>query len=89
MGMFFGIAFLAISFVLITTIFVIRKESEDIVPVAWVGAIIMAFLIAGITLIDEHCSPSITPIDVYRGKTTLEITYRHGVAIDSVVVWKY
>lgn len=29
---------------------------------------------------------SIKPIDVYRGKTTLEITYRNGVAIDSVVV---
>ena len=31
---------------------------------------------------------SIKPIDVYRGKTTLEITYRDSVAIDSVVVWK-
>ena len=32
----------------------------------------------------------ITPsaIDVYRGKTTLEITYRDSVAIDSTVVYK-
>mgnify|MGYP003288434127 CR=1 FL=1 len=30
----------------------------------------------------------IQPIDVYRGKTTLEITYRDSVAVDSVVVWK-
>ena len=29
-----------------------------------------------------------TAIDVYRGKTTLEITYRDSVAIDSVVVYK-
>lgn len=29
-----------------------------------------------------------TAIDVYRGKTTLEITYKDGVAIDSVVVFK-
>ena len=28
-----------------------------------------------------------TTIDVYRGKTTLEITYRDSVAVDSVVVW--
>ena len=28
------------------------------------------------------------PIDVYRGKTTLEITYRDSVAVDSVVVYK-
>ena len=29
-----------------------------------------------------------TAIDVYRGKTTLEITYKDGVAIDSTVVFK-
>lgn len=27
-------------------------------------------------------------IDVYQGKTTLQITYRDGVPIDSVVVFK-
>ena len=27
-------------------------------------------------------------MDVYQGKTTLEITYKEGVAIDSVVVFK-
>lgn len=30
-----------------------------------------------------------TAIDVYEGKTTLEITYKDGVPIDSTVVWKY
>ena len=29
-----------------------------------------------------------TALDVHRGKTTLEITYRDGVAVDSVVVYK-
>jgi len=29
-----------------------------------------------------------TALDVYRGKTTLEITYRDSMAIDSVVVFK-
>ena len=29
-----------------------------------------------------------TAMDVYRGKTTLEITYKEGVPIDSVVVFK-
>ena len=28
------------------------------------------------------------PMDVYRGKTTLEITYKDGIPIDSTVVWK-
>lgn len=27
-------------------------------------------------------------IDVYKGKTTLEITYKDKVPIDSIVVWK-
>lgn len=29
-----------------------------------------------------------TAIDVYRGKTTLEITYKDKIPIDSTVVWK-
>ena len=33
-------------------------------------------------------SKQIKPIDVYRGNTTLEITYRDSIAIDSVVIWK-
>ena len=27
-------------------------------------------------------------IDVYKGKTTLEITYKDRVPVDSIVVWK-
>ena len=27
-------------------------------------------------------------IDVYRGNTTLEITYKNGIAVDSTVVFK-
>ena len=37
-------------------------------------------------LIDVKEQP--TALDVYRGKTTLEITYRDSVAIDSTVVYK-
>ena len=29
-----------------------------------------------------------TAMDVYQGKTTLEITYRDSIPVDSVVVWK-
>lgn len=44
-------------------------------------------ILAGILLfngLDERP----TAIDVYRGKTTLEITYRDGIAVDSIVVLK-
>lgn len=45
----------------------------------------IAFLL--FIIIDEK-DLSVKPIDVYIGKTTLEITYRDSVAVDSVVVWK-
>ena len=33
-------------------------------------------------------NPKPTAMDVYRGNTTLEVTYRDSVAIDSTVVFK-
>ena len=41
-------------------------------------------------IIQDYDDKNITPtaLDVYRGKTTLEITYRDSVAIDSTVVYK-
>ena len=46
-----------------------------IVFIGWMGYIV------GI-----HKNP--TAIDVYKGKTTLEITYKDGIPIDSIVVFK-
>ena len=40
------------------------------------------------TIIGMTDSEQVEPMDVYQGKTTLEITYKDGVAIDSVVVFK-
>ena len=37
-------------------------------------------------LVIYGCSPQ--AIDVYRGKTTLEITYKDSIPVDSVVVFK-
>lgn len=42
-------------------------------------------MLVGVLLYSEF---SIKPMDVYRGKTTLEITYRDSVAIDSTVIYK-
>lgn len=88
MDIFFGIAFLALSFLLFFILYIIQQGNEDVVPSAALGALAFTFLVVGIFSICEYCSPSITPIDVYRGRTTLEITYRDSIAIDSVVVWK-
>ena len=47
------------------------------------GAYILS---GGIMMHQESCKP--TAMDVYQGKTTLEITYKDGVPVDSVVVFK-
>ena len=52
------------------------------------GGICFLAGIASIYLIVESINPTPTALDVYRGKTTLEITYRDSVAVDSVVVYK-
>ncbi len=48
-----------------------------------IGAIL---LLSSILSIIDKTNPK--AMDVYRGKTTLEITYKDGVAIDSTVVFK-
>lgn len=39
----------------------------------------------GYAIINHNNPPA---IEVYRGNTTLEITYRDGIPVDSVVVYK-
>ena len=48
-----------------------------------VGAYILS---GGLMMLEESRKP--TAMDVYQGKTTLEITYKDGAAVDSVVVFK-
>lgn len=85
MELFFGVLFtlLAVCVCLVTFI----SDSEN-APAFFLGVLCLALYIVGFILLMEYHSPSIAPIDVYRGKTTLEITYRDSIAIDSVVVWK-
>ena len=52
------------------------------------GMVVGAFFTLFLYIILFEVYPPIEPIDVYRGKTTLEITYRDSVAVDSVVIWK-
>lgn len=47
------------------------------------GAIL---LLSSILSIIDKTNPK--AIDVYRNKTTIEVTYRNGIAIDSTVVFK-
>lgn len=44
--------------------------------------------IATFIFINEYSPKQPTAIDVYNGKTTLEITYKDSIPVDSVVVFK-
>ena len=50
--------------------------------------IVVTYLIGILMGMVTYSRHSTKALDVYRGKTTLEITYRDSVAIDSTVVYK-
>ena len=53
-----------------------------------VGGLCMIAMGASCTILCDTIAPIPSALDVYRGKTTLEITYRDSVAVDSTVVYK-
>ena len=54
----------------------------------FVGGLCMIAIGASSAMLYNTIAPIPSTIDVYLGKTTLEITYRDSVAVDSVVVYK-
>jgi membrane-bound ClpP family serine protease len=73
-----GVILLVIGFILLLT-------DDD--AFSFFSGITGAWLLSGaILMMQENNKPS--AMDVYQGKTTLEITYKDGVPIDSVVVFK-
>ena len=86
MSIFFGTALLVIGVFLIIVI----AATADIDEILY-GFLSSASLVAiatGILILYTYSNPPITPIDVYQNKTTLQITYKEGVPVDSVVVFK-
>ena len=72
------------------------KRNNPVDFISLIGAIVFSFL-AGVFVIlhasdnlsrlkDEIKQP--TAIDVYRGRTTLKVTYEDSVAVDSTVIFK-
>ena len=77
---------LTLAFGILTILTIIRREVYDIEGTS-VATMICAALF-GAFLVMTFIESEPTALDVYRGKTTLEITYRDSVAVDSVVVYK-
>lgn len=53
-----------------------------------VGLLVGTAIVMASMFITMYTSPIPTAIDVYRGKTDLEITYRNNEIVDSTVVFK-
>ena len=65
----------------------VQHDAKEGVLVSIIGTMLFVLCLCDIAIeYGDTCKP--TALDVYRGKTTLEITYRDNVAVDSVVVYK-
>lgn len=74
--------FFAIAMIILVLALKCDSEILYIITLTLMGVVLVTFILT----IADCVRPK--AIDVYRGKTTLEITYRDGVAIDSMVVYK-
>lgn len=75
---------LAVTLFVMTFMAIILSAYSNAYTVSILIVSIITFISAVFTTIELR-NP--TAIDVYRGKTTLEVTYKNGVAIDSTVVF--
>ena len=62
------------------------KSNDDWLTYSSITCFVVGFILFICCTIDNETNP--TAIDVYQGKTTLEITYKDGIVIDSTVVFK-
>jgi hypothetical protein len=85
--MIIGIIILVITAVIGIGVTVVKDEEFSNGTVF--GMLITLMLLLGALFINiDITEPTPTAMDVYQGKTTLEITYKDGIPIDSVVVFK-
>ena len=71
---------------LILIMIVLGVKNEELAPKLLICASVLYPVLVLFLLTSYTTKPK--AIDVYEGKTTLEITYKDKVPIDSTVVWK-
>ena len=74
------------SLILLVIMSILEKKEHGDFAITWCVMVFSLLFLGSLFSIREYNTP--TALDVYRGKTTLEITYRDSVAVDSVVVYK-
>ena len=72
---------------IVLTLFGIAKDTDAGLTV--LGGTLLVVIGVIIPVIGRELdNPQPKAIDVYRGKTTLQITYQDSIPIDTTVVWK-
>jgi hypothetical protein len=77
---------LTLAFGILTIVTIVLREAYDREGMS--AATMVCAVLLGVFFVMSIVEGTPKAIDVYRGKTTLEITYRDSVAIDSTVVYK-
>ena len=77
-----------IIFIIFLIIIADREDKKDKLGLIIFLMLIYIITIAILTTFSIVDKNEIEPIEVYRGNTTLQITYKDNVPIDSVVVYK-
>lgn len=65
---------------------VFSKNTDDKVSSCY--CVIISSVMLTVVLINNSSKDEPTAMDVYQGKTTLEITYRDSIPVDTIVVFK-
>lgn len=81
-----GIVILLIIFMSVGWVLTLMNDKDLHEPLSFFGLVVGVFIPATFMICYALWCP--TAMDVYQGKTTLEITYKDSVAVDSVVVFK-
>lgn len=64
-------------------------SDNDEIPVVFTAGMLLLIVAFGYAMCESvKTLKSPTALDVYQGKTTLEVTYKDSVPVDSVVVFK-
>ena len=84
--MIWNIIFLVFAIVVYAVIIICAHDDDrGLIVIGGCAKVVIVLLLVSLI---ESKYPTPSAIDVYRGKTTLEITYRDSVAVDSTVVYK-
>ena len=84
--MIWSILLLIVSTIALAIIVWYEQKENTGISLVWFTIMYSCVALGSLFTIINYNEP--TALDVYRGKTTLEITYRDSVAIDSTVVYK-